>query len=156
MQSKTMKKTINRLSNYIGKEIIRIQPTYEKDWDYEDWSYTEEPILLLGFTTDGRIRYKHTKEIWLYGDREKVLPASFTDMNWITYKKALRSGGNNLNKWKGKKIIRINPTVKGSMSFMKEPVVLISASRYHMVVLYDNKPMVLNREYAEFKDWILA
>lgn len=151
MQSKTMKKTINRLSNYIGKEIIRTQPTYKNDG-----SYTKEPILLLGFTTDGRIRYKHTKEIWLYGDGEKVLPASFTDMNWITYKKALRSGGNNLNKWKGKKIIRINPTIKGSISFMKEPVVLISASRYHIVVLHDNEPKVLSREYAEFKDWILA
>lgn len=151
MQSKTMKKTINRLSNYIGKEIIRTQPTYKKDW-----SYTEEPILLLGFTTDGRIRYKHEEKTCFFGDREKVLPASFTDMNWITYKKALRSGGNNLNKWKGKKIIRINPINKGIISFMKEPVILISASRYHMVVLYNNKPKVLNRKYAEFKDWILA
>lgn len=60
-----------------------------------------------------------------------------------------------MNKWRGKNIIRINPTIKYSKSFMEDPVVLISASSYHMVVLYNNKPMVLEREYTKFNDWIL-
>lgn len=49
MTSKTMKKTINRLSKYIGKEIIRTNPTYKGDE-----SYTDSAILLLGFTPDGQ------------------------------------------------------------------------------------------------------
>lgn len=150
MRKAAVDKKIKWLKKYIGFEIIRIERT-----DTGDSSYMRDPILLLGFTADGRIRCKHTTKIKLFGDEERVLPSSFTDMNWITYKNALRSQGNKMNKWRGKNIIRINPTIKYSKSFMEDPVVLISASSYHMVVLYNNKPMVLEREYTKFNDWIL-
>lgn len=151
MENKTMKKTINRLSKCIGKEIIRTNPTYDGDG-----SYIEKPILLLGFTTDGRIRYRHTTFSWLFGDEEKTLPISFTDMNWITYRKALRSGGTKLSKWKGKKIRRIKPTAMGDKSFMDEPVTLLCASKSHMVVKDYRSEFVLDQRYTRFEDWIIA
>ncbi len=152
MTSKTMNKTINRLSKYIGKEIIRTNPTYKGDG-----SYTDSTILLLGFTPDGKIRYRNTTLSWLFGDKEDTLPISFTDMNWTTYKKALRSGGTKLSKWRGKKIRRINPTTIGDRSFIKEPVTLLSASKSHMVVKYDDgSESVLDWSYTKFEDWIIA
>lgn len=151
MKRKTMKQTINRLSNCIGKEIIRINPTCNGDE-----SYMDKPILLLGFTTDGSIRYRHTTYSWLFGNKERTLHISFTDMNWITYKKALRSGGTKLSKWKGKKIRRIEPTIMGDMSFIKEPVTLLSASKSHMVVKYeDGSESILDRSFTKFEDWII-
>ena len=149
---KTMKKTIKRLNKYIGKEIIRTKPTCEGDS-----SYTSHAILLLGFTAEGKIRYRESTLSWLSGNKEKILPTSFTDMNWITYKKALRSGGTNLSKWKGKKIRRINPTAMGSKSYINEPVTLLSASKSHMVVKRDDGfESVLDQSYTKFEDWIIA
>lgn len=76
MRKAAVDKKIKWLKKYIGFEIIRIERT-----DTGDSSYMRDPILLLGFTADGRIRCKHTTKIKLFGDEERVLPSSFTDMN---------------------------------------------------------------------------
>lgn len=163
---KSTRKTINFLTKYIGYEIIRTKPP--AGWCY-NWNYTDTPILLLGFTSDGRIRYRRTDYPFLYGDQEFTLPPVFTDRNYITYKKALRAKGNELNKWKGKKIQRIRPTaVLGSRMYMWEfaPLVwesaptLVSASKHHMVIEFDYmgkaKIKVLNSDYINPEDWVLA
>lgn len=61
MKRETMKKTINQLKKYIGKEIIRTKPTCKGDR-----SYTSDAILLLGFTPEGRIIYKKITLNWLF------------------------------------------------------------------------------------------
>ncbi len=156
---KALRKTINYLNQYIGHEILRTKPTHG------DWSYTsgDDPLLLLGFTSNGCIRYQHTGfDARILGDEEYILPLHFTDRNWITYKKALRAKNNKLNKWKGKKIRRICPTpTVGSRSFMREPVTLISASKHHMLVMYhdyglDGQTTLLGADYMNPEDWILA
>lgn len=159
---KSTRKTINHLSQYIGHEIIRIKPACG------NWSKTTEPILLLGFTPDGCIRYRYTDfNAVIMGNEEYVLPFSFTDRNWITYKKALRTKNNQLNQWKGKKIKRIIPTKRlGDSSFMcdspfeKAPT-LISASKYHIVIEHNDmglegRTSVLSPDFSIFSEWTLA
>lgn len=155
---KSTRKVINYLRQYVGHEVLRTKPTSG------DWSYTDSPLLLVGFTSDGCIRYRHTGfEARIFGDEEFVLPIYFTDRNWITYKKALKAKGNQLNKWKGKKIRRIRPVATiGDRSFMSgEAPTLISASKHHMVVMYNDwglegKESVLRSDYMNPEDWELA
>lgn len=153
---KSTKKVINYLRQYVGHEIIRTTPAGI------DWSYTDSPILLLGFTSDGRIRYRHTREdAYLFGDNEFILPFFFTDRNWITYKKALKAKGNPLNKWRGKKIRRIRPTSTcNDRSFMSDVVdpTLISASRHHMLITFGQEgyPCLLRSDFMNLNDWELA
>ena len=154
------RKVINHLRQYVGHEVLRTKPACG------DWSYTDDsPILLVGFTSDGCIRYRHTGwEAQLFGDNEFILPFHFTDRNWITYKKALKAKGNELNEWRGKKIRRICPTsTTGDRSFMSgEAPTLISASKHHMVIMRNNtyqkeeKSVVLRSDYMNPKDWELA
>lgn len=156
---KSTRKIINHLRQYVGHEVLRIKPTCG------DWSYTDDiPILLIGFTSDGCIRYLHTGiEAQIFGYDEFVLPFHFTDRNWITYKKALKAKGNELNKWRGKKIRRIRPTSTcGDRSFMSSNVpTLISASKHHMVITYsgmwpEGTKYVLRSDYMNLEDWELA
>lgn len=74
---KALRKTINYLNQYVGHEILRTKP------EHGDWSYTHgDPILLVGFTPDGCIRYQHTRlDAKILGDEEYVLPLHFTDRN---------------------------------------------------------------------------
>jgi hypothetical protein len=154
---KSTRKVINHVQQYVGHEVIRTKQTRG------DWSYTDNPILLLGFTSDGRIRYRHTEsDAKIFGNDEFVLPAHYTDRNWITYKKALKAKGNQLNKWKGKKIRRIRPTPTcGDQSYMHDTPILVSASKYHMVVMensvgLEGKKVVLNSSFMNSDDWELA
>jgi len=160
---KSTRKIINNLSKYIGLEIIRTKPTLEGDW-----SYTGEHILLVGFTLDGRIRYRVSDEeaLW-FGNKEFILPLSFTDGNWITYNKALRAKHNELNKWRGKKIKRVCSTSTcGDCSYMstfsqsKAPT-LISASKHHIVIMcnqicLEGEKRILGPDFANPEDWVLA
>ena len=155
---KSTRKVINHLRQYVGHEVLRTKPAGR------DWSYTDDsPLLLVGFTSDGCIRYRHTGfEARIFGDGEFVLPFCFTDRNWITYKKALKAKGNELNKWRGKKIRRIRSTSFGDHSFMSgEAPTLISASKHHMVIMYNaiglkGKKCVLSSDYMNPEDWELA
>lgn len=156
---KSTRKVINRLRQYIGHEVVRTKPARG------DWTYTGgSPLLLVGFTSDGCIRYRYTGiEAKVYGDQEWILPFHFTDCNWITYKKALKAKGDKLNRWRGKKIRRIRPTPTiGDCSFMSgEAPTLISASKHHMVIMRNDiglkgKKFVLRSEYVNPEDWELA
>lgn len=159
---KSTRKIISYLSKYIGFEVIRTKPAGG------DWSYTSEPILLVGFTKDGRIKYRHKGvDAKILGNKVFVLSKNFTDRNWITYKKALQAEHNQLNQWRGKKIKRIRPTaICGDHSFMCESYgdkapTLISASKYHMVIQYNDillegHKSVLRSEYINPEDWVLA
>ncbi len=156
---KSTRKVINHLRRYVGHEVLRTKPACG------DWSYTDDsPLLLVGFTSDGCIRYRHTGfEAQIFGNKEFVLPFCFTDRNWITYKKALRAKGNELNKWRGKKIRRIRPTSTiGDSSFMsgKAPT-LISASKHHIVIMrndigLEGTKSVLRLDFVNPEDWELA
>lgn len=158
--NKSTKKIVHYLSKYIGHEIIRTKPAGR----YGDWSHTDSPMFLLGFTSDGCIKCRYRR----YGkDIERVLPLHFTDYNWITYKKALKAKGNELNKWRGKKIKRIRPTAKiHDGSFMCKfdsdaPVTLVSASKHHMVIMHNAPSLkgntyILNSAYVKPEDWVLA
>ena len=160
---KSTRKIVSRLSSYVGIEVIRTKPTVTGDW-----SKTDTPILLLGFTSDGRIRYRHLGfERNIFGDVEYTLPISFTDRNWITYKKAMKPKNNPLNKWRGKKIKRVRPTATcGDCSFMCRNIwdaapTLVSASKYHMVIsrndsIWKGRQTVLRSDYMDPKDWVLA
>lgn len=164
---KSTKKIIKALSRYIGHEIIRT-----KRIDTGDGSYTDYPILLIGFTPEGEIKYRNVMGRQnMYGDAVHILPSSFTDRNWITYKKALRAKNNELNKWKGKKIKRVCPTQNGNRAYMCEApcgefITLISASKHHLLIKNDNMmnnmnrlkgdEKILNYEFTNPKDWILA
>ncbi|MCR5186978.1 MAG: hypothetical protein K6D97_07700 [Clostridia bacterium] len=156
---KSKKKVINYLKQYIGHEMLRTKPARG------DWSYTDHnPLIFVGFTSEGCIIYRHTgHEAYTFENREYILPEFFTDRNWITYRKALRAKGNILNKWKCKRIKSICPV--GSCkdkSFMgTEPPTLISASKHHMFILFNDaslkgKKSVLRSDYMNPEYWVLA
>lgn len=152
---KSTQKTVNYLKQYIGQEILRTKPANG------DWSYSShDPILLVGFTSDGRIRYRHTGfDAEILGDEEYILSIKYTDRNWITYKKAIKAKGNKLNKWKGKKIKRNCPTILGDFSYINDlgGYTLISASKYHMVIIdMTGSKRVLGPTFVKIEDWELA
>lgn len=157
--NKSTKKTINYLSQWIGHEIIRTKPTCFDN----DWTFTTDPILLLGFTTNGCIRFHYTGELKeKLGIVEIVLPFHFTDRNWITVKKALKAKNNRLNQWRGKRIKRIRPTRQSDHPYMspKFPT-LISASKHHLVIMlndveFEGRKRILNSNYVNAEDWSLA
>lgn len=158
MKSST-RKVINHLRQYVGHEVLRTKPSCG------DWSYTDNlPLLMVGFTSDGCIRFRYTGiNAKIFGKEEIVLPIHFTDRNWITYKKALKAKCNELNKWRGKKIRRIRPTsVFGDYSFMfGNAPTLVSASKHHMVIMYndsglDGTKTVLRSDFMNPEDWELA
>ena len=154
---KSTRKVINHLRQYVGHEVLRTKPACG------DWSYTDDsPLLLVGFTSDGCIRYRHTgMKARILGDEEFVLPFHFTDRNWVTYKKALKAKSNELNKWRGKKIRRIRPTsTTGAFMSGIDPT-LVSASKHHMVIMYNvywlkGTKIVLSSDYMNPADWELA
>ena len=87
------KKIINPLSQYVGTEIIRTKPSCG------DWSFTNHPMLLVGFTPTGCIKCRFSgAEVQVIGNNEFILPTNYTDYNWISYKKALKAEENELNK----------------------------------------------------------
>ena len=148
---KSLKKTINHLENFVDCEITRTKPTT----NVVDWSYTDEPVVFVGFTQDGCIKYIDPK----LDDEVRILPLTFTDRNWITFKKASKPKGNPLNKWRGKKVVRNCPTCYGENSFLRGdiPGKLISASKYH-IILEDKLlgKIICNSRYNNPKDWELA
>lgn len=128
---KSLKKTIAYLRQFVGYEIIHTKPTTEVG----DWSYTDEPVIFVGLTQDGCIKYIDPK----FDDKVRILPLTFTDRNWITFKKASKPKGNPLNKWRGKKVVRNCPTCYGDYSFLRSNIPdneqkLISASKYHIIL----------------------
>lgn len=159
---KSTKKIVNYLKRYIGHEIIRTSPTRG------DWSLTDRPVLLLGFTPDGCIICQHVGfDQKLFGNKNRILPIHFTDRNWITYKKALRAANNPLNKWKGKKIKRICPTSPVydcsymCVSDFDGAPTLVSASKHHMVIIFNNigisgMQTVLPPYFVRAEEWVLT
>lgn len=155
---KSIKKTINYLKRYMGKEIIRTKPVlhpalrpavkgYVGAWPTlrspckgsddlaiftklktGDYSYTDDPIILTGFTEDGRIKFQRPDET-----TENTLNIEFTDRSWISFNKSLKHKNNlPLSQWKGKKIVRTVPTILGVTDFMNYPLTLKAVSKHHI------------------------
>lgn len=153
---KSLKKTINHLENFVGHEMICTKPTTNNNRVI--WSYTNEPVVFVGLTQDGCIKYINSK----LDDKVRILPLTFTDRNWITFKKASKPKGNPLNKWRGKKVVRNCPTCYGDYSFLRSDIpgneqILISASKYHMIL--EDKflgKITCDSRYNNPNDWELA
>lgn len=132
--NKTTKENVNHLRRLVGHKVIRKGPTAM----HGDFSYTEDPLILVGFTEKGKIICRYAEETFLgriFGSRENVLPLEFTDRNWMLYSRVTKGRNSELSKWNGRKILRTRPTARrGDKSFMEEPVKLIAASKYHLVV----------------------
>ncbi len=151
---KSLKKTITHLRKFVGHEIIRTKPTT----DIGDWSYTDEPVIFVGFTQDGCIKYIDP----CLSDKVRIFPLNFTDRNWITLKKALKPKRNPLNKWRGKYVVRTSPTCRGDRSFLRSGIpddkqILISASKHH-IILADKflGKIICNSTFSNPNDWELA
>ena len=134
------------LKKLVGKEIIRIGPTITGDW-----SYTNEPVLFKGISSDNGMIIQYIKEYSILEERMTELSACFSDDKWILLEDAFKAENNELNKLIGKKIKRIRPVelhsrskinslneYKEDHSYMYEygeiPATLISASKYHMII----------------------
>lgn len=145
---------ITWLKNYVGREMIRSGPTTANIFP-QDWSYTDAPVIIMGFTQQGEIICKHPGINAL----AKVLPLSFTDRNWIPYNNVFDVTHTSFNQWRGKKIKRIRPTSTfGDRKYMSDSdaPILISASKYHMVVDTSQGTTILRSDYMNPEDWILA
>lgn len=159
--NKAIKKNVNYLCKLVGHKVIRTKPTAVGG----DFSYTSEPLILKGFTKEGRIICQYAEETFgtrFFGSKERILPLSFTDRNWKLYSRILKVADSELSKWKGKKILRTKPTARTqSRSFMDKPAKLIAASKYHMIVEFTRPDLqgvqcILNCDYTNPKEWKLA
>ncbi len=150
----SMEKVVNRLKPLVGHKIIRIKPT-----KYGDYSYTETPVTLLGFTDKAELIVR--QELFGIEPFEDVMPISFTDSFWISYRKAKRAKNNSLNQWKGRYVKRIVPVMTPYFdeSFMgsSSRCRLIAASKHHIVLQSDGFGFtsIKNYLYANPKDWTL-
>lgn len=164
IKKKIATRVAENLAKYVGKNIIRTKPTKNGDWSYTDG----EPIKFLGIDKTGKLHYQYTgKDTKIFGNGEFVLSRDFVDENWILFQEAINPQENNpLNKWIGKKIKRICPTEYGDKSYMcamsyEYPVTLISASRFHVFIEYNNpnfkgEKKLLNPRMSKTEDWVLA
>lgn len=99
------KKVIDRkLKKLVGQKIIRIGPTMNYDW-----TFTEEFVILKGFTLDGRMKIQYTEGT--FSNQEDTLSIDFTDCKWIQSSMAMKPKGNSLNKYIGQRITRVKPAV---------------------------------------------
>lgn len=147
VKTNRVKKIERKFKRYIGNEIIATRQCLRR-------SLTEEPSILVGITRQGKMHIIHA-------GHTITLHSSFSKDNyWILYEEALKPKNNPLNKWKGKIIRRNKPAVYVSTfsdySFMNEPVVLVSASKHHLVIEEWKKKFVLGPEFANPDDWELA
>lgn len=160
---KSTKKIVKRLERYVGQKIIRTGGTHH----IGDFSYTENPLILKGFTLKGEMIVEYPKENVSFAGNKKTLPIYFTDDLWISYRKALRPASNKLNQWKGKKVRRTCCTKRiGDGSFMcksdlEVPPTLVSASKHHVVIEcndcgFEGKRVILNCDFADPSEWELA
>lgn len=156
---KSVKKTVEYLKRFVGQEVLRTKRTLAGDR-----SYKEDPVIIVGFTKDGHIIIRYTGvNAVAFRNVDYILPPDFTDRNWTTKRKALKAKNSRLNQWKGKKVKRIRPTDLGCRSFMcdydeysNEPPILISASKFHVVVRDEDGTFLLGFDYADPADWVLA
>jgi len=157
---------LTKMSKMIGYAIIRTAPTCS----VEDYSHSDSPILLLGFTERGAIRYQ-----FLGANRRildgcvHTLPLDFTDENWILYEEAfIEDSTNPLNKFKGEKIHRICPITVETIedceseydydrSYMDNAVELVVASKHHMIVRdEDGKLNIMHLQFSKPEEWALC
>ena len=164
------------LKELLGKEIIRIGPT-----NAGDWSYTDQPVLFKGFSSDNGMIIQHIKEYNYVGEMLTELSPSFSDDQWILKEDAFKAENNELNKLIGKKIKRIRPVplisnrvsligdsyneTKEDHSYMCEygqtPLILVSASKHHIIakeydVMGNERIIILDPRYSKPEDWVEA
>lgn len=156
--NKAIEENVNYLGNLVGHMVIRTKPPERS----VDWSYTEIPLFLQGFSYEGKMIVEYaegTFERKIYGSKATELPLEFTDRNWQFYSRVRMASDNKLNKWKRRKIQRIAPTKTcGDKAYMRNPVKLIVASEHHLII-YDfelGRASILNGDYTNPEEWRLA
>ncbi len=141
----------NRLKK--GVKYIRIAPaTYATG--IEDYSFHNSSLIFDGYGILGKLRF-HSDEFGTIS-----LPKAFDDQNWIPLRDITKMPKTSLNNLRGKWIQRTRPTPMGngytSISFTQRPVILLSATKYHVIV-YDpefSKCRILDSRYANPDDWV--
>lgn len=127
---KSIKRIINkRLRKLVGHEIIRTAPTINGGK-----SHITVPVFLHGFTEKGELIVGYKKGTWhdeFFGTH--ILAIEYTDKNWMLYRRVFISDNSPLNRWKGKKIRLCKATKNGGISFAKYPMVLVAASKRHIL-----------------------
>lgn len=145
------------LSDLIGQKIIRLKPVDEAG--EINYSFCDIPATLEECSDDGTILvsyelFKGSKVL-----SQMHLSSIYADENWIPLNE-IQSGESPLNELIGKKIRRNTPVMinenQSDFSFIENPVVLISATKYHIVVSYKEEKMILDMRYANPKEWDLA
>ncbi len=155
---KSTKEMVKRLSQYIGKEIIRTGPNR-----VGSRSFLEDPIILKGFTSKGEIIYTYLPDSTsaaVYGTDEKILKVSYTDNQWKLLSELFEPKDNDLNQYIGHQIQMVRPAIYSNgnedYSYVNYSVKLISATKYHLVVEDDSENTILSFEFAKPEDWVLA
>ncbi len=156
---KSTQKMVKRLSQYIGKEIIRTGPNRVDG----SRSFLEVPIILKGFTSKGEIIYTYLPDSILavvHGTDEKILKVSYTDNQWKLLSELFEPKDNDLNQYLGHQIKMVRPVIYSNgtedYSYVNDSVKLISATKYHLVVEDDSENTILSFEFAKPEDWVLA
>ena len=150
---------MKKMAMMVGYSYLRTAPAVCEDGS-QDYSYTDTPIVFDGFNEDGTMTFHHPKgglDSYFLGVGTWVLPSFFADTNWILTRNVENGYKTLLNKWGGKMIQRIRPVSIYDQSYCDEPVKLITATRYHVVVInkYGQK-VILNCLFANPKDWRLV
>lgn len=136
----------------IGHKVIRTRETEIT----RDFSYSDEVYIIEEVTPSGNLIGKDSK------GKKIVFSRKFNDRNWKLFSRVKKVPDNQLNKWKGKKIIRTVPTKIPTTgyevnTFLSSPVTLIIASKYHIITENsEGKRIISNYLRANPKEWKLA
>ena len=153
---------VKKLTPYIGKSIIRTGPNKVTG----DRSFLDQPITLIGFTLKGNIIYKFSPGHSVFDtSKTYTLDSSFVDDQWIELQDLYTPKDNDLIRYLGKKIHRVRPAIYShgvkDNSYIEEPLVLVSATRYHLVVKHTDvilrgKETILPFEFSKPEEWVSA
>lgn len=138
------------LKKLIGKEIIRIKPC---ECSYGiDYSYTTQPVRVMSVSKE---EFVFEKDFGLRKNDANWMK-EWLDGNWYSVEDAKRFPKTKLNELQGKMIRSKSDHFSSgyvSSSFLDEPVKLIMATKYHLLLDWNGRELWLGNRQTDPNDW---
>ncbi len=167
-----------------GKAYIRINPRYNPHNTNMDWSYTREIMIFDGMSETGNpIMHRQSESIFTRALGNEPRERNCTQ-GWIPAEIIWNGPKTDMSAWEGKTIIQVQPILinPGVMyrriikkpgrirylatpsvekrdifdrHYMNNPVKLLSATKYHLVVEENDHQVILDQRYIRIDSWAL-
>ena len=135
-----------------GREYIRILPLIHSCNKFS-YDYCSSILVFDGFNSDGFPIFHHPHRY-----ESIFLQKSFLDGNWRPASIIYNGESTELTKCVGKEVKRILNSFTGGYTYLHEPVRLVSATKYHVVIInpMNMQSEIFDERFANPSDWELA